>query len=550
MLRQQTIMAQFGHFALESERLDAILNEACRLVGGALGTELSKVVEVLPDRDTLLVRAGVGWRPGVVGFKSSPIDPASSEGFALHSGKPMISVDVEHEHRFTYADFLKSHGVKAIVNVPIPGMRGRLAFGLLQVDSRVPRAFDENDIQFLTGYANLLASAVDRLLVFDNMQDANRELERRVALRTAELTATNARLQAELVERGRALQLLQHATRLETVVQNLPFGAALVGRDGRVMVANPEFNRMMPRGLVPSADTEKGVEWRCFDLTGKLVAPYDYPSARALRGENGPPQDFEYTSGNQEPLWRRLSGIPVFNDTGEVTSALVVLVDIDADRRLAQRQLLLAREVDHRAKNMLSVVLAALRLTKADSMPHFVKAIEGRVMALARAQSLLAADKWAGADLHTLLRGEMNGFLTAEAPEPRVSLDGPAVALPPGAAQPLSMAIHELATNAIKYGALSTRGGLVSIGWQPLRLADQVPALRLTWTETGGPAPEPQPGRRGFGSRVLSGTLRDQMGGRCSMDWQTTGLVCIIEVPLVADRPLPGPAGEEPGELG
>ena len=169
---------------------------------------------------------------------------------------------------------------------------------------------------------------------------------------------------------------------------------------------------------------------------------------------------------------------------------------------------------------------------------------KGRVMALARAQTLLAADKWAGADLHTLLRGELNGFLSAAPPSPRVTLGGPVVALPPGAAQPLSMAMHELATNAIKYGGLSARGGAVAITWKPLRLAGNVPGLRLTWTETGGPAPSPQPSRRGFGSRVLSGTLRDQMGGRCSMDWQPTGLVCIIEVPLVADRPLPGPAGE------
>ncbi len=532
-------MAKFGHFALESEKLDDILNEACRLVGDALGTDLSKVVEVLPDRDTLLVRAGVGWQPGVVGFKTKPIDPTSSEGYALHTGKPVISVDEGAEYRFTYADFLKSHGVKAIVNVPIPGLRGRQAFGLLQVDSRVPRAFNEADIQFLTGYANLLASAVDRLLVFDNIQDANRELERRVALRIAELVDANAALQLQVAERERALAMLQHATRLETVVQNLPFGAALVGPDGRVMVANPEFNRLMPRGMMPSADTEKGGEWQCLDEAGRVVAPRDYPSARALRGEDGPERDFEYTSGNHEPLWRRLSGIPIFNDAGEVTSALVVLIDIDAGRRLAQRQLLLAREVDHRAKNMLTVVLAALRLTRADNIPAFIKAIEGRVMSLARAQTLLAADKWAGADLHTLLRGELEGFVNAQAPGPCTTLSGPVVALPPGAAQPLSMAIHELTTNAIKYGALSVSGGKVAIVWQALTKTARAPGLRLSWTETGGPAPRAQPSRRGFGSRVLSGTLRDQMGGACTMDWLPSGLVCTIEVPLVPDHMLP-----------
>jgi two-component sensor histidine kinase len=258
-----------------------------------------------------------------------------------------------------------------------------------------------------------------------------------------------------------------------------------------------------------------------------------------LRGETGPEQDFEYTSGNQLPLWRRLSGIPIFDEAGHVTSALVVLIDIDADRRLAQRQLLLAREVDHRAKNMLTVVLAALRLTRADDIPAFTKAIEGRVMALARAQTLLAADKWAGADLHTLLRGELNGYITAEVPSPRATLRGPVVALPAGAAQPISMAVHELTTNAIKYGALSVRGGQVAVAWRSQADADGVPGLHLTWTETGGPVPMPQPTRRGFGTRVLSGTLRDQMGGACTMDLQPSGLVCTIEVPLVVDRLQP-----------
>ena len=175
-------------------------------------------------------------------------------------------------------------------------------------------------------------------------------------------------------------------------------------------------------------------------------------------------------------------------------------------------------------------------------------------MALARAQTLLAADKWAGADLHTLLRGELNGFVSATAPSPRATLGGPVVALPPGAAQPLSMAMHELATNAIKYGGLSAIGGVVAITWQPLRLADNVPGLRLIWTETGGPVPPTQPTTRGFGQRVLTGTLRDQMGGTCVMDWLPSGLVCTIEVPLVADRmeplaPLPGAdaADPEPG---
>jgi two-component sensor histidine kinase len=111
-----------------------------------------------------------------------------------------------------------------------------------------------------------------------------------------------------------------------------------------------------------------------------------------------------------------------------------------------------------------------------------------------------------------------------------VTLEGPPVALPPGAAQPLAMAAHELATNALKHGALSAPTGSVSVSWRLEGGPGGV--LRLRWTEEGGPQIERAPKRRGFGSRVLDGTMRRQLGGAVSLAWERTGLVCEIEVPL------------------
>jgi len=160
--RQQAALAKFGELALRSDDLDEILTEACRLAGKALGTDLAKVMELQGDGKTLLVRAGVGWKPGVVGHVTVRVEEDSSEGHALETGEPVTSDDIEHEGRFTYADFIKEHGVRALVNVIIIGSGGQ-PFGLFEVDSRCPRAFDENDTNFLRGYANLLAAAVDRL---------------------------------------------------------------------------------------------------------------------------------------------------------------------------------------------------------------------------------------------------------------------------------------------------------------------------------------------------------------------------------------------------
>jgi PAS domain S-box-containing protein len=214
--------------------------------------------------------------------------------------------------------------------------------------------------------------------------------------------------------------------------------------------------------------------------------------------------------------------------------------------RAEERQALLSREVDHRAKNALAVVQAALRLTKAPDLPSYIRAVEGRIGALARAQTLLADDRWAGADLQTLLQGELAPFLGApENDREAVSsagLDGPSVTLPPGMAQPLAMAIHELATNAVKHGALSSPAGRISVSWRLARAGPAgAPLLRLRWAEAGGPPVPGPPERPGFGSRVIKGTVQGQLGGSVSLAWEALGLVCDIKVPLARTAaPAPG----------
>lgn len=206
---------------------------------------------------------------------------------------------------------------------------------------------------------------------------------------------------------------------------------------------------------------------------------------------------------------------------------------------------MLAREVDHRAKNVLAVVQAALRLTKAPDLPSYVQAIEGRVGALARAQTLLADDRRAGADLRTLLRKEFAPFLDDRGGGgPGAELEGPTVALPAGAAQPMAMAVHELCTNAAKYGALSAPAGRVVVSWS--LEGGPLGTLRLRWAEAGGPSVAGPPSRRGFGSRVLDRTLRGQLRGTVSLHWGAAGLVCDIAVPLApAAAVRAGPPGSQ-----
>ncbi|WP_158292342.1 PAS domain-containing protein [Paracraurococcus ruber] len=222
---------------------------------------------------------------------------------------------------------------------------------------------------------------------------------------------------------------------------------------------------------------------------------------------------------------------------GRPARTVAAVQDITARRWAEERQALLAREVDHRAKNALAVVQAAIRLTPKDDAAAFAQAVEGRISALARAQTLLAERHWGGAPLSTLIERELAGFVGAgdDVALTRAQIEGPPLLIAAEAAQPLAMVLHELATNATKYGALSAPGGLVSVAWMPDPAEG---SLLLEWVETGGPPVPGPPRRRGFGSRVLEATLH-QLGGHIALEWRPEGLACRVRAPLgrtVAER--------------
>jgi len=176
LLEQQRVLAEFGDFALKTEAIDDILNRACELVGRALKTDLAKLMELLPDGRTFKIRAGVGWRPGIVGEITVTAAANSPEGLTLNEGA-VISANIAEEDRFEYHDFMKEHGVEAFVNVLVLSSNGRPPFGVLQVDSRHPRDFTRSDIEFLRSYANLLGAAIERLRVVDALRAAVRETD-------------------------------------------------------------------------------------------------------------------------------------------------------------------------------------------------------------------------------------------------------------------------------------------------------------------------------------------------------------------------------------
>jgi PAS domain S-box-containing protein len=219
-------------------------------------------------------------------------------------------------------------------------------------------------------------------------------------------------------------------------------------------------------------------------------------------------------------IWVSLTISPVKNAEGKIVGASKIARDITEQKRTSDQIATLAREAEHRSKNLLANVQAMVDLSQVDAVADFKKAIKGRIQALANVHSLFAATRWIGAELSTIAEQELAPYSATG--EKRVRIDGPQVLLEPNTAQALAVTLHELATNAAKYGALSTANGHIDLKWSH----EANGRWNLRWVETGGPTVQP-PTRRGFGGRIIEQMIA-QLKGESRFDWRVEGLVCEI----------------------
>lgn len=274
-----------------------------------------------------------------------------------------------------------------------------------------------------------------------------------------------------------------------------------------------------------------GVDPRSFKVTTEniqaLLHPDDSDSWRAVVAhfENGArsyEKEFRIRRPDGKLCWCVGTAAATVDRSGRVLRLSGVTIDITERKRAEERQNLLAREVDHRAKNALTLAQSIVRLTRASDVKDYVQAVEGRISALARVHTILALSNWEGAEIGRLVDEEIAPYSSGE----QIELFGTQLQLQPATAQTLTLALHELVTNSAKYGALSTLAGRLKIRWE-VRGAD----LRLVWEEHGGPRVE-QPVARGFGTRSVIASIETQLGGRAEFDWRTEGLICRLTVPL------------------
>jgi two-component sensor histidine kinase len=250
--------------------------------------------------------------------------------------------------------------------------------------------------------------------------------------------------------------------------------------------------------------------------------------ARAVDPDGDGRYEVEYRVRQLDGGWRWLSAWGQVEFEGEGRGRRPVAIagasrDLTEMKRAEDLQRLLVNELNHRVKNSLTTVqsFVSQTLRGAVDVPAARDAIDRRISSLARAHDLLTARNWSGADLRDIVARAVEPFASS-----RFRIEGPPLEVSPQQALALSMALHELATNAAKYGALSRPGGRVEIAWR----ADEG-GFGLRWVERGGPPVEP-PSRRGFGSRLLEQGLTRELGGQTRLHYAPDGLVCEIEARL------------------
>ncbi|MBQ0820094.1 PAS domain S-box protein [Microvirga sp. HBU67558] len=389
----------------------------------------------------------------------------------------------------------------------------------LDYEFRIFRA-DTGEMRWITARTKLIRDINGRFVRSLGAQwDVTAEKDAQAALRESE-----DRYRTFIAHSSEGIWLLEFDPPLDT---SLPVEEQidLAYRHGRFVECNDAMADMY--GLA-----------RAEDMIGRSLEfslPSSDPQARAFLAEvirsgysmTGVESVERDAAGNHKYFDNSMTGII---ENGELRRLWGIQRDISDRRRAEEQRTLLIHELNHRVKNTLATVqsIASQTLRNAPSMRDAKDALEGRLIALARAHDVLTRESWEGAELREIVAQAVAPY--ASQGEDRLHLSGPEVRLSPRMALALAMALQELATNAVKYGALANATGEVRVTWD-VEQASPSARLHLRWEETGGPPVQPL-GRRGFGSRLIERSLSQELNGVARIAFRPTGIVCSVDAPL------------------
>ncbi|HWE15908.1 MAG TPA: PAS domain S-box protein [Hyphomicrobiaceae bacterium] len=331
-----------------------------------------------------------------------------------------------------------------------------------------------------------------------------------------------ADVRTEQVEARRALA--DSEARFRATFENAAVGVALVGCDGSILRANKSFARMLGYSV-------KELATRTFQ---DLTHPDDLANNLSVLNKTlvGEAESYciekRYIRKDGGIVWASLTVGCVRKADGGVDYFVSVVQDITERKRVEEQQRILLAELDHRVKNALATVSAVVSHTQQESrsIADFVAALDGRIRSMATTHELLSSHRWQGLSLAELVRRELAPYATCDNTE----IDGPGIFLKPEAGQAMAMVLHELATNAAKYGALSTKNGRVSIRWDRHLNGHPRPHLVFEWQETGGP-PIVALGKTSYGTSTIRELIPYELGGTVDLVLAPEGVQCRLVLP-------------------
>lgn len=305
-----------------------------------------------------------------------------------------------------------------------------------------------------------------------------------------------------------------------------PTQLMVVGRNLEIVYANAAYLHATCKRL---SEIQCRYVFDAFPETPERIAVFKAAFKRAFGGSasvvNAEPFRVPGPDGEPRDVVWTCSHTPIADDTGNIAFVLQNAVDVTKAIADAKHNEVLLHEFNHRVKNTMATVQAVARRSLVDHkpMPEAREDLLARIQAMANINALLLNHDLTRAELHAVLDQALSPFGRGGHRGERIDLAGPPVALNTRQAQAISMAIHELATNALKYGALSESGGRVTVAWRLDAAADG--GFALSWTESGGPAVAP-PTSRGFGTVMLTDIVAQEIGGEVRLDYRPEGLVC------------------------
>jgi PAS domain S-box-containing protein len=468
---------------IQENNLDTLYNRILDAAIGLMSADMASMQIFHHEQRELRLLAWRGFHPASATFwERVRFSSASTCGLALSAGCRVVVPDVETCDVIAgTADldaYRRSH-IRAVQSTPLVSRSGQL-LGMISTHWREPHQPVEHAMRLFDVLARQSADLIERT----QAETALRESEERF------------RQLASIVEFSDDAIISKN---LDSIILTWNKGAErLFGYSAEEVIGKPVTILMPPERLVEEGAILERIR------SGERIEHYE----TVRRRKDGSLVDIS------------LSVSPVKNTQGSVVGASKIARDI-TDRKRSEAQLaILAREAEHRAKNVLASVQATVHLSQSDTPAGLKAAIEGRIQALANVHALFVESRWAGADLRDLVTQELSPY--SQNQDTRTRTDGPSVLLEPDVAQSVAVTLHELATNAAKYGALSAAEGRVHVEWS--QAADG--RLVLRWTETGGPLVS-APTRKGFGSRVMEAIIRGQKG-EMRFDWRAEGLACEV----------------------